>query len=72
MKQAISPKAFVAIIAVAVVILVGGIWWVWKAPSASAGTTAGGKSVTSVRDEMRAAHMGRGQGQMAAPQNTAR
>jgi hypothetical protein len=78
MKQEIGPKAFVVIIAVAVVLLVGGVWWVWKAPSAPAAassTTAFHPHPGGAREQaeaMRAERMGRGMGQATAPQNTAR
>jgi|SwirhisoilCB1_FD_contig_111_345193_length_1614_multi_3_in_0_out_0_2 hypothetical protein len=76
MKQAISPKVFVVIIAVAVVLFAGAAYWVWKAPTATAKPTAafhphpGG--VREQFEAMRAAHMaGRTPGQGTAPQSGA-
>jgi hypothetical protein len=36
MKQEISPKVLVAVVAAGVVILLGVAFWVWRAPSARA------------------------------------
>jgi hypothetical protein len=74
MKQEISPKMMIGIILVAVVLLVGGVWWVWRAPSASAVADQGVHprpgGARAALEAMRAERMGRGQGQAVAPRNS--
>jgi len=77
MKQEISPKVLVAVLAAGLVILVGVAFWVWRAPSAraiNAPTSANGDNLTAPAEpssrreraqemarEFRASHM-RGRG----------
>ena len=38
MKQEVSPKVLFAVIAVLVILVAGGMLWVWRAPTAGAAT----------------------------------
>lgn len=74
MRQELNPKAFVGIIAVAVVILIGVVWWVWRAPSASAvadnGVHPKSGGARATLEAMRAQRMSRSQEPAAAPHNS--
>lgn len=75
MKKELSPGVVIAIIAVAALIFIGAAVWVWQRPSAPAAATVQAHPHPGGAQEMmaamRAAHMGRSQGQTPAAQNGA-